>query len=76
MMNLTTVMMMLMPMMIVMTMMVTMLMVTMLMVTMMMVKMLMEIIYPFRSIEDSGVVSMLEGRADSSCRNCKPDPGV
>ena len=65
-MNLTTVMVMLMPMMMVVTMMVTMLMVT----------KLMEIIYPFRSIEDSGVVSMLEGRADSSCRNCKPDPGV
>ena len=59
--NLTTVMVMLMPMMMLMTMMVT---------------MMMEIIYPFRSIEDSGVVSMLEGRADSSCRNCKPDPGV
>ena len=65
-MNLTTVMVMLMPMMMVVTMMVTMLMVT----------KLMEIIYPFRSIEASGVVSMLEGRADSSCRNCKPDPGV
>ena len=69
--NLTTVMVMLMPMMMVMTMMETMMMVTMVMVTMLMV-----IIYPFRSIEDSGVVSMLEGRADSSCRNCKPDPGV
>ena len=53
-----------------------MMMVTMIMVTMLMVTMLVEIIYPFRSIEDSGVVSMLEGRADSSCRNCKPDPGV
>ena len=32
--------------------------------------------YPFWSIEDSGVVSVLEGGADSSSCYCKTNPGV
>ena len=32
--------------------------------------------YPFWSIEDSGVVSVLKGGADSSSCYCKTNPGI